>query len=117
MTETVRCNSRSDARRPGWPMSNVSLNAYGQLLFVATAVLNQSRKESIERSEHHPGNLLVSRADAAGTASNLHEVITAFSRGNRTSDGIRARSRQLAYETLTSPVVADAETWDCSRVC
>jgi hypothetical protein len=48
-------------------------------------------------------------ADAAGTASNLHEVITAFSRGNRTSDGIRARSRQLAYATLTSPVVADAE--------
>jgi hypothetical protein len=37
MTETVRCNSRSAARRPEWPMSNVSPKAYGQLLFVATA--------------------------------------------------------------------------------
>jgi hypothetical protein len=37
MTEALRCNSRSDARRPEWPMSNVSPKAFGQLLLVATA--------------------------------------------------------------------------------
>jgi len=37
-------------------------------------MLNESRKESLERSEHHLGNLLAGRADAAGSASNLHEV-------------------------------------------
>jgi hypothetical protein len=37
-------------------------------------MLNESRKESLERSEHHLGDLLVGRADAAGSASNLHEV-------------------------------------------
>jgi hypothetical protein len=37
MTEALRCNSRSDARRHKWPMSNVNPKARGQLLFVATA--------------------------------------------------------------------------------
>jgi hypothetical protein len=62
-------------------------------------MLNQIERKSLE----------ICRADAAGTASDLHEVITAFSRDNRTSDGIRAPSRPLAYETSTSPVAANAE--------
>jgi hypothetical protein len=37
-------------------------------------MLNESRKKRLERSKHHLGNLPVGRADAAGRASNLHEV-------------------------------------------
>ena len=48
----------------------LELTDRGRLPFM----LNQSRKESLERSEHHLGNLLAGRADAAGSASNLHEV-------------------------------------------
>jgi hypothetical protein len=48
----------------------LELTNRGRLPFM----LNESRKESLERSEHHLGNLLVGRADAAGSASNLHEV-------------------------------------------
>jgi hypothetical protein len=48
----------------------LELTNRGRLPFM----LNESRKQSLERSEHHLGNLLVGRADAAGSASNLHEV-------------------------------------------
>ena len=48
----------------------LELTDRGRLPFM----LNESRKESLERSEHHLGNLLAGRADAAGSASNLHEV-------------------------------------------
>jgi hypothetical protein len=48
----------------------LELTDRGRLPFM----LNESRKESLERSEYHLGNLLVGRADAAGSASNLHEV-------------------------------------------
>jgi hypothetical protein len=48
----------------------LELTNRGRLPFM----LNERRKESLERSEHHLGNLLVGRADAAGSASNLHEV-------------------------------------------
>jgi hypothetical protein len=48
----------------------LELTDRGRLPFM----LNESRKERLERSEHHLGNLLVGRADAAGSASNLHEV-------------------------------------------
>jgi len=72
-------------------------------------MLNESRKESLEGSEHHLSNLLVGRpmpADAR-SASNLTRY-AAFSRGDQPPDGIRVRSGQLAYETLTSAVRADA---------
>jgi hypothetical protein len=48
----------------------LELTDRGRLPFM----LNQSRKEGLERSEHHLSNLLVGRADTAGNASNLHEV-------------------------------------------
>ena len=48
----------------------LELTNRGRLPFM----LNESRKQSLERSEHHLGNLLVGRADAAGSVSNLHEI-------------------------------------------
>jgi hypothetical protein len=48
----------------------LELTDRGRLLFM----LNESRKERLERSEHHLGNLPIGRAAAAGSASNLHEV-------------------------------------------
>jgi hypothetical protein len=59
-------------------------------------MINESRKEGLEESEHH---LSTSNrpADAGQRRQRLDSsrAITAFSRGIRTSDGIRAHSRQL----------------------
>jgi hypothetical protein len=70
---------------------------------------NESRNENLDGSEYHLSNLLVGRSTPASAdrASDLHEA-SPPSRGNRTPNGIRARSGQLAYETLTSAVRASS---------
>ena len=69
-------------------------------------MLNESRNESVEGSEHYLSNLL-GPTDAGRQRLEPSRGITTFTRGNRTSDGIPARSRQLPYETLTSAVRAN----------
>jgi hypothetical protein len=69
-------------------------------------MLNESRNESVEGSEHYLSNLL-GPADAGRQRLEPSRGITTFTRGNRASDGIRVRSRQLPYETLTSAVRAN----------
>jgi hypothetical protein len=69
-------------------------------------MLNESQNESLDEPEHYLSNFLAGRPIDGQRRQNLgpSRGTTAFLRGNRTPDGIRARSRQLAYETLTSAV-------------
>jgi hypothetical protein len=70
---------------------------------------NESRNENLDGSEYHLSNFLVGRSmpASASRAPDLHET-SPPSRGNRRPNGIRARSGQLAYETLTSAVRASS---------
>jgi len=65
-------------------------------------------KKVLRDLKRHLGNLLAGRADAAGGASNLHEV-SPLSRAAIERQMAFAHVQELAYETLTSPVGADAE--------